>query len=88
MLKRGRDLDLDARVDLLVCGWVALDPDSGAHLRRSAGRRRAGRPARYTLHVPNQDRAIHFTAPSDDEAVVKGNRALALLAATPPAPAP
>jgi hypothetical protein len=52
---------------------VAYDPDTGAYLRRSMGRRRSGRPARYYLKLVYHElgEAIKLTARSDEEAVEK-----------------
>lgn len=34
--------------------WSAVDPDSGAFLMRSNGRRMTGRPSRWILILPNK----------------------------------
>lgn len=67
-----RELDTDNRVNCLLCGWVALDPTTGAHLRRSAGRRKAGRPSKYYLSVPGAEVRI-ILAHTDQEAINKAN---------------
>jgi hypothetical protein len=72
MLIHVSKLDTDNRVNCYLAGWIALDPNTGAHLRRSAGRRKAGKPAKYYLSTPGND-ALMILASSDQEAINKAN---------------
>ncbi len=75
MLIPAQDLpSLDDRVHCFLAGACAYDPERKIFLRRSAGRRRTGRSARYWLSAPAQ--APVFTAASDAEAIEKANRIL------------
>jgi hypothetical protein len=75
MLKPAHELDTDKRITCLLAGWIALDCESGYHLRRSDGRRAAGRPAKYYLSNGAAS-AIMFTARNDQEALAKANQRL------------
>lgn len=69
------------RVRMLLANWIAFDPASGAHLVRSGGRRRFGRPTRYWLvGLPGRDRAVRLAAFDDATAI---EQARALLPSTP-----
>ena len=52
----------------------AEDPETGAYLTRSNGRRKAGRPRKYWYHQPQEILPVKFTAYSDQEAVDMINR--------------
>lgn len=72
-----REHDETTRAHILIAGWIAVDLASGAHLIRSGGRRRAGRPARYWLaNLPGRDRWLCITAHTDDEAIEKARALL------------
>lgn len=72
-----REHDETTRVHMFIAGWIAVDLASGAHLVRSGGRRRAGRPGRYwLLGLPGRDHAPRFTAYTDDEAIEKARALL------------
>ena len=51
----------------------AEDPETGAYLMRSNGRRKTGRPRNYWYHAPGMINSRKFTATSDQEAVDKIN---------------
>lgn len=70
-------LDTDNRIKCFIANRMALDPETGVYMYCSAGRRKAGRPAKYTVHISN-DTALHVTAFSDQEAVDKANKMLGL----------
>lgn len=77
----------EQRIDFFLSGAAAYDPDTGADLSKSGGRRRAGRKARYVCRFPSgetlQDgsplkrRAFTVTAHSEAEAIERANKALA-----------
>lgn len=65
--------DNDTRILLYLASLVAIDPQTGAYIRTSNGRRKAGRPAKYAAWMPN-DQVVKVTAYSVQEAVDKINR--------------
>jgi hypothetical protein len=73
MLQLLRDLEQGTAIEQMLAGRMAYDPDTGAYLRRSMGRRCNSRPARYYLKLTYHElgEAIELTARSDEEAVEK-----------------
>jgi hypothetical protein len=53
---------------------TALD---GSYIRRSSGRRRTGRPAKYTVHVVSDDYSFVVQAMDDGTAVELANQRIA-----------
>lgn len=49
MFKPANQFDTDIRIALLLSSICVYDAETGLYMRRSAGRRRAGRPARYYI---------------------------------------
>jgi hypothetical protein len=88
-LKLASRMDEDTRVKCYLAGWVAVDENCGelgrdsnpVHLRRSNGRRRAGRPAKYWLHGTGELNAPFIKACTEEEAVELANQCLAGLEA-------
>lgn len=68
----------DERWRCITFGWVAIDSDDG-YIERSAGRHKAGRPARYYVRPSRATRGFLVTANSDEEAVAKANLKLSKL---------
>ena len=83
-LKLASQMDDDTRAKCYMVGWVAVDENCGelardskpVHLRRSNGRRRAGRPAKYWLHGTGEVNAPVIQAYTDEEAVELANQCL------------
>jgi hypothetical protein len=83
-LKLASQMDEDTRIKCYLAGWVAVDENCGelgrdsnpVHLRRSNGRRRAGRPAKYWLHGTGELNAPVVKAYTDEEAVELANQCL------------
>lgn len=75
MLILSSNLDIDNRAKCILGSYVAFDPANKYYLRRSNGNRKAGRPARYYVHISNTI-TLRFTAYSDTEAVEKANKML------------
>lgn len=81
------DLDQDTRLRFIFTDVVAYDPETRISLTRSRGRRRTGRPARYTLWQP--DGTFHrewlnrFVTPDNPkgEGLVEGESRIAHLTA-------
>lgn len=90
MLKPASEFDETTAVHMLIGGRIAYDPESGCYLIGSQGRRRSGRPRRYTLYIPTCNMhpsgsargAWHelirmgFTAQSNAVAIAKANARL------------
>jgi len=77
MLTPTNELESDRRFHCLKLGWVALDTETGAYLRRSSGRSKAGRAAKYFLHRDSKTfDATTIRAMNDAEAIDKANEAL------------
>ena len=75
MLTLAAELDIDNRVTCLIYGWAAYDPETGAHIGRSSGRRKAGRPTKYWLvSKPFFCEPKRFTAFNDAEALEKARK--------------
>ena len=72
MLIKASELDVDNRVNCYLTGWVALDSETGAYLRRSAGHHKAGKTTKYYLCQPGSDAQL-IRAYSDDEALKIAN---------------
>lgn len=64
--------DNETQILLYLGGLVAIDPQTGAYMRSSNGRRKAGRPTKYAAWMPG-DEVIKTTAYSVQEAVDKVN---------------
>lgn len=86
--------DLDTRLGMFLSQHIAQDPDTGAYLTGSNGRRRSGRNRRYCVTVPtcnleplpggqaySESVYLKFTAESDEQAIEKANKRLARKAA-------
>lgn len=81
MLKLSKDMDNDTRIICALNQWVAIDENCGQlnreskplRLRRSAGRRKAGRPIKYYLQGTGLINAPMIQAYSDEEAVQLAN---------------
>ena len=57
MLQDIRELnDEDLLVEGVMRGLVAYDPETRAELTRGTGRRKLGRPQRYTVNAPNGEK--------------------------------
>lgn len=54
MLRPASELSEDTRIKMLFAQWAALDTESGAFLRRSSGRPKAGYPLKWFLIVPKE----------------------------------
>jgi hypothetical protein len=77
----------EQRIDFFLRGTDAFDPETGAELEKSGGRRKGGRGARYICRVPSGEtlaggdplkrRAFTVTAHSEQEAIERANKALA-----------
>lgn len=65
--------DNETQILLYLGSLVAIDPQTGAYMRASNGRRKAGRPTRYMASYPN-DTVVKVTAYSVQEAVDKVNK--------------
>lgn len=76
MLKFGKDYDETKRVHMYLAGHIAENADGTIHMRRSQGHRRAGRPSKYYVRMPNE-MVKQFTAFDDDEALEIANSMLA-----------
>lgn len=63
-------LSVDDQVLAFLRGWVAFDPETGNYLYKSNGRRKAGRPTKYYLHLVD-GMPKTFTAISDIDALNK-----------------
>jgi hypothetical protein len=50
----------DQRVEMFLSGLTASDPDTGAELSASNGRRKSGRGTRYTCRVPNGETRLGY----------------------------
>lgn len=76
--------DEGERIEQALARRVCTAPD-GSYIMRSYGRVRAGRPARYTVHLVN---GVTFAvrARNDEEAVALANKRAAQQAAVPDAP--
>lgn len=89
----------DQRIDFYLKGLTAIDPDTGAELDASNGRRRSGRGTRYTCTFPTGEtraaggrrvivavkrKAFTVTAQSDRLAIEQANKALARFLARNP----
>jgi len=72
-LKLGKDFDETTRVHMYLRQVIAQNDDGTISLRRSNGRRRAGRPSFYYLRHADFT-SKRFTADNDDEAVEIANR--------------
>ena len=53
MLQPADSFEPAERLGFLLHGIVAYCPDTRAQLRRSGGRRKTGRPARYSVSLPD-----------------------------------
>lgn len=81
MLKLASEMNDDTRIKCMLNSWVAVDENCGeltpashpAHLRRSQGRRKAGRPAKYYLQCVGTINAIVIEAYTDAEALKLAN---------------
>ena len=62
--------DKNQRIDCIISGWCAYDPQTGANLRRSNGRAKYGQRSKYWLYWDNHELKM-FKAYSDSEAVEK-----------------
>ena len=68
MLLPRSEFDDTMQLHMVLLGYVACDSENKkVFLYRSAGRRKAGRPARYWIIGPAPDAMV--TAHSDDEAI-------------------
>jgi len=85
MLRLASEMDQHTRITCLIAGWVAIDENAGPpptwtenpiRLRRSNGRRMAGRPTKYYLHGLGGEYAVEIRAYTDAEAVEKANNYL------------
>ncbi len=74
MLIPVESLDAEGRARCEEQGWIALDPKSGAWLRkaRDAGAVKPGQPARYFFYIPGLMMRLIW-ARSDEEAVAAAN---------------
>lgn len=97
MLQPSDAFNTNDRFAMLIKGWVALDPETGAQLSVSYRRIKYGNAPRYYLIVPNksvQERGGLFTsydwdddgrkvfrAWTEQEAIEVGNRKLAKILA-------
>ena len=80
--------DQKLAVGLAIQGVLAYDPKTQAKLKKSNGRRKAGKPAKYHVLAPNgrkytyqnlppsidMSQVCHFTASNDNEAIIKANQ--------------
>lgn len=81
MLKLASEMNNDTRIYCFLAGWIAVDENCGAltpasnpaHLRRSQGHRKAGRPAKYWLSGVGTINAIVIEAYTDAEALKLAN---------------
>lgn len=53
-LEKSSGFNVETRFAMLLRGWVALDPKSGAFLSMSRGRTKSGQGTRYVLVLPNK----------------------------------
>ena len=65
-------LDPDNKAKCQVNGWVALDPKSGATLRKSKEALEPGKEAQYFLYIPDVMLRVIW-AKSDREAIATAN---------------
>ncbi len=85
MLKLASDMDKDTRIVCMLNSWVAVDENCGElnrdsnplRLRKSNGRRKAGRPTKYYVLGTGAFTAPVIEAYSDEEAVKEANERLA-----------
>lgn len=81
MLKLAKDMDTDTRIYCMLSGWCAVDENCGTlepdsqplRLRRSNGRRKAGRPTKYYLQGTGLINAPVIEAYSDEDALEIAN---------------
>jgi len=66
--------DDDTRVAMFLNEYAAYDPQTGAYLMRSKGRRKSGRNRRY--YARGCGNLVRFTAANDAEAIEKANKRL------------
>ena len=87
MMKLANQMDRDTRIMCLLNQWVAVDENCGeinresnpVRLRRSAGRRKAGRPIKYYLMGTGAINAPVLLAQSDEDAVEMANDFLGMV---------
>jgi len=63
--------DLGERIEQVLAQRICTSRD-GSYIRRSSGRRRAGRMTRYTVHMVN-GKSLKITACDDNQAVERAN---------------
>ncbi len=72
MLIPAKKLDPEKQAECQRNGWIALDPKTGAYLRRSAEELQAGEQAKYYLSIPNVIVRVIW-AKTDTEAMAIAN---------------
>ena len=53
MLISAIKLDIEKQAECQQNGWIALDPKTGAYLRRSTEEFKPGKQVKYYLSIPN-----------------------------------
>jgi hypothetical protein len=85
-MKLSCEMDLDTRVKCFLQNWVAVDEQCGTldreskviHMRRSNGRRRTGRPAKYWIMGTGLIKTPEILSYSDAEALEIANNILSI----------
>lgn len=72
MLIPAKKLDLEKQAECQRNGWIALDPKTGAYLRRSTEELQPGEQAKYYLSIPNVMVRVIW-AKTDQEAMAIAN---------------
>ena len=73
-LRLYNQLDQEHRIYAMLGDYDAYDPQTGAYMRSSRGRRKFGRPKKYWAHALGI--TVRFTAENDEKAVEKANKML------------
>ena len=69
----GAVVDIDIRILMMLSDYDAFDTSTGAYMKRSSGRRKPGRKAKYYARFGKGDCVVRFTAHNNFEAASKAN---------------
>ncbi len=70
----------DQRVEMFLRGLVAADPDSGAEMDASGGRRRLGRGRRYSCSIPTGETQLGYLNTNNPRPIPVKRRAFSVTA--------
>ena len=72
----------DQRIEFYLSGLIAIDPDTGAEMDASGGRRKSGRGRRYSVSLPTGETRLGYLGTNNPRSVPVKRRAFSVTAHT------